>query len=146
MTNKPKRFLGVDLGAARTGLARSDDLGMYSVGLGNIKSYDLDKAALKVAEKAEEINADIIIIGKPVNMNGTLGEKAQLCEQFGQKVSQYTKIPIDFFDERLTTVEAHRILGESGIRAKNRKNIVDSLSAEIILQGYMDMLKNKNSI
>lgn len=145
MTDKPKRFLGVDLGAARTGLARSDDLGMYSVGLGNIKSYDLDKAALKVAEKAEEINADIIIIGKPVNMNGTLGEKAQLCEQFGQKVSQYTKIQIDFFDERLTTVEAHRILGESGIRAKNRKNIVDSLSAEIILQGYMDMLKNKNS-
>ena len=145
MTDKLKRLLGVDLGAARTGLARSDDLGMYSVGLGNIKSYDLDKAALKVAEKAEEINADIIIIGKPVNMNGTLGEKAQLCEQFGQKVSKFTKIPIDFFDERLTTVEAHRILGESGIRAKNRKNIVDSLSAEIILQGYMDMLKNKNS-
>ena len=143
--DKPKKILGVDFGAARTGLARSDDLGMYAVGMGNIKSYNVERAAEDVAKKAEEIGADEIVIGKPVNMNGTEGEKARLCMDFGALVSKFTQIPIVFFDERLTTVQAHKILGESGIRAKDRKNIVDSLAAEIILQDYMDMQKNKNS-
>ena len=140
---KPKKYLGVDYGAARTGLARSDDLGMYAVGIGNIKSYNVELAAENVAKKAEEIGADAIIVGKPVNMNGTEGEKAKLCVAFGELIAAHTTIPVEFFDERLTTVEAHRILGESGIKAKNRKQIVDSLAAELILQGYMDMQKNK---
>lgn len=143
--DKPKKLLGVDFGAARTGLARSDDLGLYAVGIGNIKSYNVERAANDVAKKAVEICADEIVIGKPINMNGSEGEKARLCMEFGELISKYTDIPIVYYDERLTTVEAHRILGESGIRAKNRKNIVDSLAAEIILQDYMDMQKNKKS-
>lgn len=140
-----KKMLGVDFGMARTGLARSDDLGMYAIGIGNVKSYNIEKAAEAVAKKAEEIGAELIVIGKPVNMNGSLGEKADLVMEFGNFVSKYTNIPIDYFDERLTTVMAHKILGDSGVRAKNRKGIIDSLSAEIILQGYMDMQKNKKS-
>ncbi|MBQ0125919.1 MAG: Holliday junction resolvase RuvX [Clostridiales bacterium] len=143
---KVKKMLGVDLGAARTGLARSDDLGMYSVGMGNIKSYDLEKAAVAVAGKAAEIGADVIVIGKPVNMDGSCGEKAQNALNFGAMVSAHTDIPVEFFDERLTTVMAHQILGNSGVRAKDRKPVIDSLSAELILQGYMDMQKNKKSI
>ena len=142
---KHEKLLGVDFGAARTGLARSDDLGMYAVGIGNIKSYNTERAAEDVAKKAEEIGADKIIIGKPINMNGSEGEKARLCEEFGALVATHTAIPIEFFDERLTTVMAHQILGDSGIKAKDRKNVVDSLAAELILQGYMDMQKNKNS-
>ena len=76
-------------------------------------------------------------------MNGSLGEKADLVEKFGDLISSHISVPIEYFDERLTTVMAHQILGDSGIKAKNRKNIVDSLSAEIILQGYMDMQKNR---
>lgn len=142
---KPEKLLGVDFGAARTGLAYSDDLGMYAVGMGNIKSYNVERAAADVAKKAEDIRADKIVIGKPINMDGSEGEKARLSENFGVLVSNYTSIPIEFFDERLTTVMAHQILGNSGIKAKDRKNVVDSLAAELILQGYMDMQKNKNS-
>ena len=143
--DKPEKLLGVDFGAARTGLARSDDLGIYAVGMGNIKSYNVEKAAEEIAKKAGEISADRIIVGKPLNMNGSEGEKARLCEEFGALISKYTSIPIEFYDERLTTVMAHQILGNSGVKAKDRKNIVDSLAAEIILQGYMDMQKNKKS-
>lgn len=142
---KHEKLLGVDFGAARTGLAHSDDLGMYAVGMGNIKSYNVERAAEDVAKKAEEIHADRIIIGKPINMDGSEGEKARLCVDFGALVSNHTAIPIEFFDERLTTVMAHQILGNSGIKAKDRKNVVDSLAAELILQGYMDTQKNKNS-
>ena len=145
MMNDIKKLLGVDFGAARTGLARSDDLGMYAVGMGNIKSYNIERAAADVAKKAEEIGAELIVIGDPVNMNGSRGEKSELCHNFGDLVSAHTDIPIEFFDERLTTVMAHGILGDSGIKAKNRKDIVDSLSAELILQGYMDKQKNKKS-
>lgn len=130
---------------ARTGLARSDDLGMYAVGMGNVKSYNMEKAAEDVAAKAKEISAELIVIGMPVNMNGSLGEKAELVMKFGELISNHTDIPIDYFDERLTTVMAHQILGNSRVRAKNRKGIIDSLAAEIILQGYMDMQKNKKS-
>ncbi|MBR6050848.1 MAG: Holliday junction resolvase RuvX [Clostridia bacterium] len=142
---KHEKLLGVDFGAARTGLAHSDDLGIYAIGMGNIKSYNVERAAEDVAKKAEEIHADRIIIGKPINMDGTEGEKARLCVDFGVLVSKHTSIPIEFFDERLTTVMAHQILGDSGIKAKDRKNVVDSLAAELILQGYMDKQKNKNS-
>lgn len=142
---KHEKLLGVDFGAARTGLAHSDDLGLYAVGMGNIKSYNVERAAEEVAKKAGEINADRIIIGKPINMDGSEGEKARLSEEFGVLVSNHTAIPIEFFDERLTTVMAHQILGNSGIKAKDRKNVVDSLAAELILQGYMDTQKNKNS-
>lgn len=135
-------ILGVDYGTARTGLARSDGLGLYAVGIGNIKSYDPEKAAIAVAEQAEAISADTIVIGRPLNMNGTVGEKSLACEHFGELVASHTNIPIVFQDERLSTVEAHRILTDSGIKAKNRKNIIDSLAAEIILQNYIDYIKN----
>lgn len=144
--SETKRYMGVDFGAARTGIARSDDLGMYTVGLGNIKSYNVEKAAMEIAAKAEEIKADVIVVGKPVNMDGSCGEKAQNAVKFGEMIAEHTNIKIEYFDERLTTVMAHQILGDSGIKAKDRKNVVDSLSAELILQGYMDTVKNKSNI
>ena len=76
------KILGVDYGEARTGLAYSDALGLYAVGMGNIKSYDMEKTALEIAVKAKEIGAQTIVIGKPVNMNGTLGEKVEKVENF----------------------------------------------------------------
>ena len=143
MQKKAKKILGVDYGEARTGLAHSDDLGIFAVGMGNIKSYNKEKAAEEVAKNAEDIGAELIVLGKPVNMDGTCGEKVRAVEYFAELIKAHTEIPIDFFDERLSTVSAHRFLTDSGIKAKNHRKIVDSLSAEIILQGYMDMQKNK---
>ena len=138
------KILGVDYGEARTGLAYSDALGLYAVGMGNIKSYNMEKAALDIAAKAKDIGAELIVIGKPVNMNGTYGEKVEKVTKLGELIHLHTDIPIEFFDERMTTVRAHQILQESGVRAKNRKQIIDSLAAELILQGYMDMKRNKH--
>ena len=138
------KILGVDYGEARTGLAYSDALGLYAVGMGNIKSYNIEKAAADIAAKAKEIGAELIVIGKPVNMNGTYGEKVEKVTYLGELIQTHTDTPIDFFDERMTTVRAHQILQESGVRAKNRKQIIDSLAAELILQGYMDMKRNKH--
>ena len=138
------KLLGVDYGEARTGLAYSDALGLYAVGMGNIKSYDMEKTALAIAEKAKEIGAQAIVIGKPVNMNGTFGEKVEKVQKLGELIRQHTDLPIEFFDERMTTVRAHQILQESGVRTKKRKPIIDSLAAELILQGYMDMQRNKH--
>ncbi|MBQ7291173.1 MAG: Holliday junction resolvase RuvX [Clostridia bacterium] len=144
MAQKAKKLLGVDYGMARTGLAHSDDLGMFAVAMGNVKSYNPAKAAVEVAAKAEEIGAETIVIGKPMNMDGTSGEKVQLVEEFAALIAEHTDIPIEFYDERLSTVSAHRLLSEElGVKAKKHKKVVDSLAAEIILQSYMDLQKNK---
>ena len=136
------KMLGVDYGEARTGLAHSDALGLYAVGMGNIKSYNMEKSAADIAAKAAEIGAELIVIGKPVNMNGTMGEKVEKVTHLGELIATHTDIPVDFYDERMTTMSAHKILQESGIRAKNCKQIIDSLAAELILQGYMDRKRN----
>ena len=137
------KLLGVDYGEVRTGLARSDALGLYAVGMGNIKSYHMEKTAEEIVRVTREIGAERIVIGKPVNMNGTCGEKVEKVEALAALIREQIDIPIDFYDERLTTMSAHKILSESGVRAKNRKEIVDSLAAELILQGYMDQKRNQ---
>lgn len=136
------KMLGVDYGEARTGLAYSDALGLYAVGMGNVKGYHLEKTAEAIVEKAREIGAGRIVIGKPLNMNGTAGEKVEKVTELGRIIGTLCDIPVDYFDERLTTVSAHQILQTSGVRAKNRKGVVDSLAAELILQGYMDKCRN----
>ena len=139
MAQKAKKLLGVDFGLARTGLAHSDDLGIFAIGMGNVKSYNREKAAAEVAAKAIEIGAETIVIGKPLNMDGTSGEKVEMVKEFAQMISAHTDIPIEFYDERLSTVSAHRFLSEGvGMKASKHKKIVDSLAAEIILQSYMD--------
>lgn len=144
MAQKAKKLLGVDFGMARTGLAHSDDLGIFAIGMGNVKSYNREKAAAEVAAKAAEIGAETIVIGKPVNMDGTSGEKVALVEEFASLIATHTDIPIEFYDERLSTVSAHRFLSDSGLKTKKHKDIVDSLAAEIILQSYMDSKKKTN--
>ncbi len=138
------RLLGVDYGEARTGLAHSDALGLYAIGIGNIKSYHIEDVAAQIAARAEEMDAERIVIGKPVNMDGTCGEKVEKVTELARLIATHTAIPTDFFDERLTTMSAHRILSESGMKAKKHRAVVDSLSAELILQGYMDKMKNQN--
>ncbi len=139
---KPK-LLGVDYGDARTGLAYSDDLWITSVGAGTFKSYDIVKTAVTVAEKAKEIGAEIIVIGKPLNMDGTEGFRVDRVYQFAEELKKVTDIPLEFIDERRTTIQAYNILDELGTYGKKRKNAIDTLSAEIILQSYMDKNKRK---
>ncbi len=137
-----EKLLGVDYGEARTGLAYSDALGLYAVGMGNIKGYDLSKTAQGIIDAANKVGAQRIVIGKPFHMNGSAGEKVEKVTELARIIGTLCDIPVDFYDERLTTVSAHRILQDSGVRAKNRKGVIDTLAAELILQGYMDKQKN----
>lgn len=141
--NMQKRVLGVDLGDARTGLAVSDALGFLAGGIGYIKSGHMPKVAEEVLAAAKEHDVGMIVIGNPINMNGTLGPRAEKIQAFVEMLSEMTEIPIVKFDERLSTAAAHRILNETNIRSGKRKTVIDTLSAQIILQNYLDANRSK---
>ena len=133
------RIIAVDFGDARTGLAVSDMLGMLANGIGYVKSDYMPKTADLVAEKVREYRAAKIVIGLPVNMNGTEGPRAEHAKEFGAMLAERVgDIPIVFFDERCSTMAAHQIMNFTDTRGKKRKEAVDTLSAQIILQNYLD--------
>ena len=139
----PIVILGVDYGDVRTGLAVSDPSGLMAFGAGCIRAEGMRKAAEGVARAAVEKKASLIVIGNPINMNGSLGPRSEKCKAFAEMVTELSGIPAELFDERLTTVSAHRILSESNVRGKKRKNAVDELSAQLILQDYLDSRRNR---
>ena len=136
-----KKILGIDYGEARTGLAVSDALGFLASGIGNIEERDINRLINKIAEKAEELSVELIVLGIPVNMNGTLGPKAEKVAKLASRLKEKTGLEVVLFDERCTTMAAHQFLNETNTRGKKRKGVVDTLSAQIILQNYMDSHK-----
>lgn len=138
MANEKPRLLCVDYGDARTGLAVSDVLGMLANGIGYIKSPVKREVADEIVRYANEYKVAKIIMGNPVNMNGTLGPRAEKVQSLIALLKERTDIPIETFDERLSTAVAHRILNETGRKSTKRKTVIDTLSAQIILQNYMD--------
>jgi putative Holliday junction resolvase len=138
-----EKFLGVDFGDARTGLALSESTGLLAVGAGCIRCGNLRKTAEQVAAFAKEQAVARIIIGKPLNMNGTEGPRCERVRAFAGIVAEESGLPVELFDERLTTVSAHRFLSDTGVNSKKRKNSVDELSATLILQDYLDRNRNK---
>lgn len=137
-----EKILGVDLGDSRTGLAVSDALGFLASPVGTIYSTYIVETARKVAEAAREYNVQKIVLGLPVNMNGTEGPRAEKIREFAKLLEKELEgIKIDFFDERMSTMAAHQILNMTDTRGKKRKEVVDTLSAQIILQNYMDSHK-----
>ena len=132
------KYLGVDYGDKRTGLAECDISGLIAGGIGTISEGGMKKTAIKVAEEAEKRSCKRIVIGLPKNMDGSEGPRADVIKAFGALLSELTEIPIDYYDERMTTMVAYRFLGETGTYGKKRKETVDTLSAQIILQNYID--------
>ena len=141
------RILGIDLGDKRTGVAVTDLTATIAGGVELIESTGLNDCAKKIMVLAGKYEVSEIVLGYPVNMNGTKGESAVKTEKFKSILEKLIKekdlkINIILFDERLSTSLAHVYMNETGIRGKNRKNKVDMLSAQIILQNYIDY-KNK---
>ena len=132
------KYLAVDYGDKRTGLADCDPSGMIASGIGTISESGMTKTAERVAKEAESRSCKRIIVGLPKNMDGSEGERASVIRLFVDMLRTMTNIPVDFYDERMTTMVAHRFLSESGTFGKKRKGVVDTLSAEIILQNYLD--------
>ena len=137
-----QKILGVDFGDTRTGLAVSDALGMLAGGIGYVQSTYMPKTVELVAEKAKELGVSRIVVGLPINMNGTLGPRAEHAKEFAAMLEEATGLPIEMFDERCSTMAAHQILNLTDTRGKKRKAAVDTLSAQIILQNYLDSHKN----
>lgn len=138
MDYKHGKYLGVDYGDKRTGLAECDPTGMLAGGIGTISEGGMRKTAERVADEAISRSCKKIIIGLPKNMDGSEGERAKVIYAFAKLLAEYTDIPIDYFDERMTTMVAYRFMEQTGTYGKKRKNAVDTLSAQIILQGYID--------
>lgn len=136
------KYLGVDYGDVRTGLAECDVSGMLAGPIGTIAEGGMRNTAVRVAKEAEARSCKKIVIGLPKNMNGSEGQRAETVKAFAKILSSLTEIPIDFYDERMTTMEAYRFLDSTATYGKKRKNAIDTLSAEIILQGYIDKERN----
>jgi putative Holliday junction resolvase len=133
-----KRILGIDLGDVRTGLAVSDPTGMLAGGIGTFTTKNEEELISLLSNTVNQYQVEKIVIGNPINMNGTIGERSQKVQEFVKKLSEEVKIPVILFDERMTTMAAHRIMNETNTRGKKRKAAVDTLSAQIILQNYLD--------
>ncbi len=136
-----KRILAVDYGRRRIGLAVSDPLGITAQGLETVAGGSLKRAAVAVAQVAEAQEAGEIVVGLPLNMDGSAGEMAAEAGAFAAEVERRTGLPVRRWDERLTSVAAHRAMREMGVRTKGRKGDVDRMSAVLILQGYLDSKK-----
>ena len=132
------KYLGIDYGDKRTGLAECDVSGLIASGICTVSEGGMRNTAKRAAAEAEARGCNKIVIGLPKNMDGTEGERADVIRAFAALVAEYTDIPIDFYDERMTTMAAYRFLGETGTFGKKRKAAIDTLSAEIILQNYID--------
>lgn len=137
------RTLGIDYGDSRAGIAISDALGITAQGLETIHHKGNDKIILRrLDEIMQEYEIDTIVVGKPLNLNGTAAERVEVTNKFIHKLKcKYNKLKIDTMDERLTTVEAHRTMNDLNINPRKKKNLVDTISAVYILEMYMN--KNK---
>jgi putative Holliday junction resolvase len=133
------KILGVDFGEARTGLALSDTSRFLASGIGNIPGGGLERTAQRIIEAASEHGAVAVVLGLPVNMNGTEGPKASRVRELGALIE--ASLPVYLMDERMTTMAAARFLNETNTRGKKRKGVIDTLSAQIILQNALDRLR-----
>ena len=138
------RILGIDYGDARTGIAITDALNITAQGLETIHNEGSDKVILRrLDEIIEKYEVDTIVIGKPINMDGTPSKRTEKTEQFIHKIKcKYNKCKIEIIDERLTTVAAHKTMNFLDINKKKKKNIVDTISAVYILETYLNKIKN----
>ena len=138
------RVLGIDYGDARTGIAITDALNITVQGLETIHNQGSDRVILRrLDEILEQYEVDTIVIGKPINMNGTPSERTEITEKFIHKLKcKYNKIKIETIDERLTTVAAHKTMNFLDVNKNKKRNIVDTISAVYILETYLNKIKN----
>lgn len=135
-----RKIMGIDYGDARTGVAVSDLLCTIVGSTTVVPSRNREAAIAQIAAIAAEQNVGQIVVGLPRNMDGTEGPRAEVCRAFAQEVAHATGLPVEMWDERRTTVEAHRILSEHNYHGKKRKNTVDAVAASLILEGYLGFL------
>ena len=132
------RHLCIDLGDVRIGLATSDSMGICATGLETYRRVDPDKDLAYIADIVKRENIGKVVIGLPVNMDGTSGERVEKARAFGDALKPLVSAEIAYQDERLSTVAGERMLIEAGMRRDKRKKVIDKIADTIILQNYLD--------
>jgi putative Holliday junction resolvase len=132
------RVLALDLGKKRIGLALSDELGITAQGLETLQRTNIREDLSRISLLASQRKVTLILIGNPLHMSGREGRQVEFAREFGERLGAATGLPIEFWDERLTTVAAQRELRESGISIEKRALAVDRLAAVILLESYLD--------
>ena len=138
------RVRGLDFGSKTTGVAVSDALGITAQGVETITRPDANKlrrTCARIEELIREYEVEKIVLGYPLNMNDTEGERVEKTREFKAMLERRTGLPVILWDERLTTVEADQILMESGVRRENRKAVIDKIAAVLILESWMNAQK-----
>ena len=136
------KIMAVDFGDARTGLAICDKTELLASPVGVIHEKRFEHAVEKVAAAAAENRAEAVIVGLPLNMNGSEGPRAELCCNFAEQLSSRVNVPVRMWDERQTTVSAAGYLNQTDTRGKKRKEVIDAVAAVIILDSYLQWRKN----
>ena len=137
------RIMAIDYGDAHTGIAVSDPTGLLAGFTTVVTAYRPEAVAQRVAELAREHGAEELVLGHPVNMDGSLGPRSEKVRAMKALLEEATGLPVVLWDERRTTIDAHHILYQSGKNAKQRKKVVDAVAATLILEGYLTYKKSQ---
>ena len=141
-----QRALALDLGEKRIGVAVSDPLNIIAQAVGTIQRKDIKSDLKKIADFVKEYRADKLVIGLPLNMNGTKGKSAKLAIDFVETVKKEIQIDVEMIDERLTSAQGERIFLEADMSREKRKKNIDKIAAQLILQSYLDLHVQKDRI
>ncbi|WP_114569877.1 Holliday junction resolvase RuvX [Exiguobacterium flavidum] len=135
-----KRAMGLDVGTKTIGVAVSDAMGWTAQGVETVKwdEPDYETAFKRLDQLVKQYNVELIVIGHPKNMNGTIGPRAEASEQFAREIGQHTGLETKLVDERLTTMQAERMLIDADVSRKKRKQVIDKMAAVMILQTHLD--------
>ncbi len=139
----PGRILAIDFGTKRMGLAVSDPLGVTAQGLPSLERQGRDDDLRRIGELVEEYSAAQVILGNPLSRAGEDTEMSRRVATFAQKLRRRLACPVELWDERLTSVEANRVLRASGIGIKKRRHAADRVAVTLLLQSYLDFLANQ---
>ena len=136
------RIMAIDYGDAHTGIAISDPTGFLAGFTTVINAYRPEAVAEQISALAKEHGVEELVLGHPINMDGTRGPRSEKAQAMKTLLEETTSLPVVLWDERRTTIDAHQVLMGSGKNAKKRKKVVDAVAASLILEGYLTYKKN----
>ncbi len=140
------RILAIDLGTKNIGLAVSDPLGLTAQPLPTLRRSNRRADLAHLGELVEALAVERVLVGHPLHLKGYAGARAQQAERFADRLQEKLEVPVELFDERLTTVEAERLLREAGATRAERRRAADQIAAQLILQTYLDQQATRRSL
>ncbi len=139
------RMLGLDIGKRRIGVAVSDPLGLLARPVETVQVVSLNVDVQRITDIARNLGAEMVVMGDPIHMSGEAGTMSNRAHKFGEMLRQVSGLPVEYCDERLTTVEAQRILQDQGVSPKKARQQIDAVAAAVILQSYLNTIKPPRS-